>query len=146
MGDTISQSLGQQSASKLMRSVKPGCVVDCVGSPAKDAEDNQHGSSSAICLEFVALSVQIVAPRVVSSRGNALPLQLIATLNPLAQMKDLQDGGVSSFLGSPALNAVAQRKRRQKPAPARPIKKYKVVNNVKEVRTFMRCVDQILDL
>jgi hypothetical protein len=105
MGDTISRSLGQQSASKLMRSMQPGCIIDCVGRPALgelhqasrtdyaggELRDRSHSSGSDACTEFVALSVQIVSPRAVSSRGNAMPLQLLSTLTiPLSRVQRIE--------------------------------------------------------
>jgi hypothetical protein len=140
MGDTVFRSLGQQSASKLLRSIKPGCIIDCVGQPASldrddagtsspDSEEVAEGQPRAVCetcIEFVAWSVQIVCPRVVSSRSNALPPQLLATLtSPLSRVQRIEDSGVRLSQSSSALGAIAQRKNKQNPAPARPMQKYK---------------------
>lgn len=151
MGDNLSRSLGQQTASKVMRSVKPGCIIDCVGRPASikvdpascisntegdESRDPSHGSSEA-CMEFAAVSVQIVSPRVMSSRGSALPLQLLATLtSPLSRIQGIQEGAVRLSLDS----SILQRKNKQHAAPAR-LPKYECPlseDNIIEVRVWCR--------
>ena len=141
MGDTISRSLGRQSASKLMRDVKPGCIIDCMGRPAsldehtstdsdtsmRASSDSSHtrGSSEA-CIEFVAESVTIVSPRVVSSRGNALPLQVLAALaSPLYRVRGIDGGAMRLPQSSSALSAVAHRRKTGTTASSRPVQKYK---------------------
>ena len=139
MGDTISHSLGQQSASKLMRRVKPGCIIDCVGAPASADEgtstavDSQSGTGSsgssqgrASSIEFVAESVTIVSPRVVSSRGAAPPLQLLAALtSPLSRVRGVEGGSMRLPQSSSAQSAGAHRKNRQAASASRPVQMYK---------------------
>eukprot|EP00892_Ulva_mutabilis_P003121 jgi/Ulvmu1/1280/UM011_0004.1 len=79
MGATLLRRSGEQPAVKLMRSVKPGCIIDCVGRPAPLISGAEPGA-----LKFTAVSVTVVLPGAVSARGGSMPLQTLIDLsNPL---------------------------------------------------------------
>lgn len=85
MGETLVRRSGEQSASKLMRSVKPGCIVDCIGRPASAAAAAAPPGARAGMLEFAAVSVTVVLAGAVSARGGSVPLQTLSDLaNPLS--------------------------------------------------------------
>lgn len=85
MGATLTRRIGDQSASKLMRSVKPGCIIDCVGRPAAHSPAVPAGTGSAADVaEFVAVSVAVVLAGALGRRSASVPLQTLSDLsNPL---------------------------------------------------------------
>lgn len=90
MGATLTRRIGEQSASKLVRSVKPGCIIDCVGRPAADSPEgpSRGAGGAADVAEFVAVSVVVVLVGALGRRsGGGVPLELLSDLsNPLVEI------------------------------------------------------------
>lgn len=106
MGATLARRIGEQSASKLMRSIKPGCIIDCVGRPAEAAAVAAAAPRAAAApapaavAEFAAVSVSVVLTGAMSRRSEGMPLQTLAGLsNPLVAAGDAAGSG----RGFPAL-------------------------------------------